>query len=123
MDKKRVLVVDDEPDIVGFIKMILEDEGFSVVEAFNGEDAITKAHAESPGVILLDINMPRIDGYQICRLLKNDEKTRGIPVIMVTARTQKIDKYRGEKAGADGYITKPFQTSELIASVRRSLQG
>lgn len=123
MDKKKVLVVDDEPDIVQFIKMILEDEGFSVVEAFDGEDAINKANAESPGVVLLDINMPRIDGYQICQLLKNDERTRAIPVIMVTARTQKIDKYRGEKAGADGYITKPFQTSELIASVKRSLQG
>ena len=123
MDKKRVLVVDDEPDIVGFIKMILEDEGFSVVEAFNSEEAINKAHTESPGVIVLDINMPRIDGYQICQLLKNDAKTSAIPVIMVTARTQRIDKYRGEKAGADAYITKPFQTSELIASVRRSLQG
>jgi len=118
---KRVLIVDDEPDIVESIKFSLELEGIECIEAHDGEEGLLKARKENPDLILLDIMLPKINGYKIARLLKFDESYKYIPIIMLTARTQKADIELGEETGADEYVTKPFDLDVLVALVKRYL--
>jgi DNA-binding response OmpR family regulator len=120
---KRVLIADDEPDIVDSIKFSLDLEGIESLEAYNGEDALAKAKKERPDLIVLDIMMPRINGYKVARLLKFDDTYRHIPIIMLTAKAQEKDKKIGEETGADEYITKPFEMDELISTIKRHLEG
>jgi two-component system alkaline phosphatase synthesis response regulator PhoP len=122
MDKKRVLIVDDEPDIVETIQFILESEGFECLAAYDGEDALLKARTENPDLILLDIMLPKINGYQVCRLLKFDEKYKDIPIIMLTAKVQESDKFWGKESGADDYVTKPFEMEILIQKIQGYLE-
>jgi len=122
MDKKRILIVDDEKDIVEPIQFRLEVEGFECLVANDGEEALLKAKRENPDLILLDIMLPKINGYKISRLLKFDESYKHIPIIMLTARAQKTDIELGEKTGADEYVTKPFEMDELVGLVKKYLK-
>lgn len=121
MANKRVLIVDDEPDIVESIKFNLELENIECIEAYDGEEGLSKARNESPGLIILDIMLPKINGYKIARLLKFDESHKRIPIIMLTARTQQSDIKLGEETGADEYVTKPFDMDELVGLVKKYL--
>lgn len=121
MDKKKVLIVDDEPDIVESIEFNLELEDIECIEAYDGEEALSKAKKEKPDLIILDIMLPKINGYKIARLLKFDESYKNVPIIMLTARAQETDIRLGEETGADEYVTKPFDMDMLVALVRRYL--
>jgi len=110
---KKILVCDDEPYILMALTDAVEMEGYECVTAVDGREAIEKAKQELPDLILLDIMMPYKDGYEVCEELKEDPKTRDIPVIMLTAKSQQVDIQRGKEVGADDYITKPFRPSTL----------
>ncbi len=118
---KKILIVDDERDIVESIKFRLELEYFECIEAYDGEDGLSKAKSAKPDVILLDIMLPKINGYKISRLLKYDELYKHIPIIMMTARAQEEDIKRGEETGADEYVTKPFDMEALVVSIKKYL--
>jgi len=120
---KKILVVDDETDILETVKMRLEANGYNVLTATNGNEGYKKAKTESPDLIILDLMLPGLDGFQICRLLKFDENYQHIPIIMLTARSQEEDKMWGEKVGADYYLTKPFKSQELLEKVKEFLGG
>jgi diguanylate cyclase (GGDEF)-like protein len=117
-----VLVVDDDEDIARFIEMNLSFEGFEVLVAHDGFDARDQIARRKPDLVLLDVMMPRIDGVELCRRLRADPLTAGIPVIMLTAKGLSSDKVVGLTAGADDYIVKPFDTLELVARVRSTLR-
>lgn len=121
MNNKRVLIVDDEPDIVESIRFNLEFEDIECIEAHDGEEALSKARNENPDLIILDIMLPKINGYKVARLLKFDESHKHIPIIMLTARTQQTDIKLGEETGADEYVTKPFDMDMLVALVKKYL--
>ncbi len=121
MDKKRILIVDDEKDIADTIQFQLEFEGFECLVAYDGEEALSKAKKENPDLIILDIMLPKINGYKIARLLKFDESYKQIPIIMLTARTQEKDIKLGEETGANEYVTKPFDMDMLVALVKKYL--
>jgi DNA-binding response OmpR family regulator len=122
MSQKKILVVDDELDLVETIRFQLETEGFNVITAYNGEDALNLARTENPDLILLDIMLPKLDGYKVCRLLKFDEKYKNIPIIMLTARAQEKDKIIGLETGANEYVTKPFDMDKLLEKVKTFLK-
>lgn len=115
---KKVLIVDDEKDIVETLKFILEGEGLNCIVAYDGEEALTLAKNEKPDLIILDVMLPKINGYKVCRLLKFDAKYKHIPILMVTARSQEEDKIIGEETGADEYVTKPFDI-EIITKLTK----
>lgn len=121
MDTKRVLIVDDEPDIVETIKFNLELENIECLIADNGEQALALVQQEKPDLIILDIMLPKMNGYKVARLLKFNEAYKHIPIIMLTARTQKADIEHGEQTGADDYLTKPFDMDLLIDLVGKHL--
>jgi two-component system alkaline phosphatase synthesis response regulator PhoP len=115
-------VVEDEPDVAELIRYNLTREGYHVVVAGNGGEAIRRAREEPPDAILLDIMVPQLNGWEICRRLKQEADTRRIPVIMVSGRTEEGDKVLGFEMGADDYVTKPFSPRELVARVRAVLR-
>lgn len=117
MRKVKILLVDDEKDLVYAIKLNLEAQGFEVITAGDGQLALEKAHKEAPDVIILDLMLPKIDGYKICRMLKFDEKYKKIPIIMLTARVQESDRDLAFEVGADAYITKPFDAHVLLDKI------
>ena len=119
---KRILIADDETDIVETLQFMLEVEGFECLTAYNGEDALNLAKREMPDLLILDVMMPKINGYKVCRLLKFDAKYKNIPILMVTARSQEEDKMIGEEPGADEYITKPFKINDLVEKVKKYLE-
>ena len=121
MSKNKILVVDDEADLVETLRFPLEMEGFNVLVSYNGEDALNKARKENPDLILLDLMLPKLDGYKVCRLLKFDERYKHIPILMLTAKTQQKDKLLGQETGADEYITKPFEIDELMKKIKAYL--
>ena len=114
----RVLVVEDERDVAELIRYNLTREGYDVVVAGTGSDAIKQAREVQPDLVLLDIMVPQVNGWEVCRRLKQDAETRAIPVIMVTGRVEEGDKVLGFEMGADDYVTKPFSPRELVARVR-----
>jgi len=116
---KKILVVDDEMPIAEILKYNLEEEGFRVILAFNGEEALHKVAAESPDLVILDIMMPLKDGYTACREIRARSH---IPIIMVTAREDEVDKVLGLELGADDYVTKPFSAREVVARVKATLR-
>ena len=115
---KKVLIVDDEQDIVESLQFVLESAGFECHCAYNGEEGLNLAREILPDLIILDVMMPKINGFKICRLLKYDNKYKNIPILMVTARSQNEDKLIGEETGVDEYITKPFDLDEIVEKVR-----
>jgi len=120
MDK--IIVVDDELDILDFVQISLEADGFEVITASSGQEALAKIKRELPDLILLDLMMPQMDGYEVMKILKADKQTRNIPVIMLTALAQVDDKVKGLRTGADDYITKPFDLRELTLRVNAVLK-
>ena len=121
MNFKKILVVDDEADLVKTIRFSLETKGYTVLVSYNGEDALNQARKEHPDLVLLDIMLPKLDGYKVCRLLKFDERYKHIPIMMLTAKTQEKDKILAMETGADEYITKPFDMDELIEKIKAYL--
>jgi sigma-B regulation protein RsbU (phosphoserine phosphatase) len=117
----KVLVVDDEPDILDLVELTLLSEGFDVVSATNGAEALAAAAREIPDLVLLDVSMPDLDGFEVMQALRDDPATARIPVIMLTARAQISDKLRGLSSGADDYITKPFEPADVVARVTAAL--
>ncbi|MCX5696987.1 MAG: response regulator [Candidatus Omnitrophica bacterium] len=122
MSKKRILLVDDEEDLVKTVAFRLEANGYEVTSAYNGMEAIDKVHKDNPDLVILDIMLPKIDGYKVCGLLKKDPRYKDIPIIMFSARAQESDIKMGEEAGADAYITKPFEPQALLEKIRELLK-
>lgn len=118
MPDKKILVAEDEPDIRGLIVFSLQYAGFQVVEAVNGEDAVQKAAKELPDLVLLDVRMPKMTGYEACAVLKGQASTRHIPVVFLSARGQEAEIKRGLELGAEEYILKPFAPDELYRRVQ-----
>jgi two-component system cell cycle response regulator len=121
MQQKKILVVDDDPDIQSLLRIALGQEDRTFITASNGIEAVEKALSELPDLIILDIMMPKMDGYQVCRLLKNEQLTWEIPIIMLSAQYREKDRLYGISVGADDYIVKPFQPEELMEKVTRLL--
>lgn len=115
----KILVVDDEPHIIELARLYLEREGYEVEEAANGGDALSKQSAGNPDLIVLDLMLPDIDGYEVCRQVRTKSD---VPILMLTARKEDIDKIVGLELGADDYLTKPFNPRELVARVRAILR-
>ena len=118
----RILVVDDEKDIVDLVTYNLEQEKFSVIKAYDGESALDLVKTKSPDLIVLDLMLPGIRGIEVCRLIRKNPETELVPIIMLTARSDQVDKIIGFELGADDYITKPFNVKELIARIRAILK-
>lgn len=116
------MIVDDDQDIVEILRALLETEGYDVIEAFNGKEGIDKAYQHMPHLILLDIMMPVLDGWQVCQRLKACKKTSNIPITIITAKNEQEDRNRAKKEGADDYITKPFQPEDLILRIQKSIR-
>ena len=123
MEKKIILAVDDEPNILMSIEFILEMEGYEVHTARDGDEALEVAGRVRPDLVLLDINMPRKDGYEVCRILREREEMAGIKVIMLTAKGQALEKKRGLEVGADEYVTKPFGAEDLLEKIRTLMKS
>jgi len=121
MAKGKILVVDDEIYIVHILDFSLGMEGYEVLTASDGEQALETAQREQPDLIVLDIMMPKLDGYETCKLLKTDERTRQIPVILLSAKGRHTDQKIGYEVGADDYITKPFSPRKLVERINTLL--
>jgi CheY-like chemotaxis protein len=119
----RILVADDEADIANLVKMVLEAESYQVSTASDGEEALAKTVSEMPDLVLMDVIMPRKTGLEACNKLKQESKTRMIPVVMFTVLGRDIDKRMSKEAGADGHITKPFTNDDLVSEVRRCIEA
>ena len=122
MSKKRILLVDDEPALVELIKIRLEANGYEILTAGDGQQALDTARKEMPDLIILDLMLPKIDGYKVCRMLKFDKVFEHIPVIIFSAKGSDADKKLAEQAGADAYLVKPFDL-ELFTETIRKLTG
>jgi two-component system phosphate regulon response regulator PhoB len=121
--KNKILVVDDEPDAVELIEFNLKAAGYDVATATDGEEALKKARAVLPSLIILDLMLPEVDGLEVCKILRRDAKTSAIPIIMLTAKAAEIDRVLGLELGADDYVAKPFSPRELVLRVKRLLRS
>ena len=122
MAKERILVVDDNPSIRGPLCFLLEDEGYEVDVAENGEEALQKIKEKLPVVVFLDVMMPKLNGYEVCKIIKSDPHTKDIYVIILTARGKSQDEELGLVSGANEYISKPFSPIKIVDKVRKILQ-
>jgi two-component system alkaline phosphatase synthesis response regulator PhoP len=120
---KKVLVVDDQPQIVRLIQLNLEKERFAVVTAGDGEEGLEKAFSERPDLVILDVIMPKKDGFEVLRGIKNSPELQHTPVIMLTVKTQSADIVEGLREGAELYLPKPFHPKELVSLVKRVLEA
>lgn len=118
---KKVLIADDLPKVVELVRVTLEDEDYKIIDASDGKQTLKKAREEKPDVILLDIMMSKMDGFEVCRQLRKDPQTKKIPIIMLTAKGQEVDKKKGREVGANDYITKPFSPSALLSKIEEIL--
>ena len=118
----KILAVDDEPMVLAVLRKRLEFAGYEVVTAENGMEALRKARAENPDLVILDLILPGLNGYQICTMLKRDQNFARTPVIILSSRSQERDVSEGMKAGADAYLTKPYESEELLAKVKTLLE-
>ena len=122
MAKESVLIVEDDPDIVELLQYTLEREGYPVMIARNGEKGLSEAKRRKPGLIVLDLMLPGLDGLEVCRALKGEDSTKSIPVVMLTAKGEESDVVLGLEFGADDYMRKPFSPRELVARIRAVLR-
>ena len=121
-DQKIILVVDDEPDIALALKDRLEMEGYQIITAADGMEALEKLAETEPALILMDVMMPRMNGFQACRKIKSTTEWSKIPVILLTAKSQESDRYWGKESGCDDYVMKPFEMDEIVGKISRCLQ-
>jgi len=121
--QKKILVVDDERHIVRLVQVNVERSGYQVVTAFDGKEALKKVESEKPDLIVLDVMMPHMDGFEVLKRLKADDQTKDIPVVMLTAKAQDADVFRGWASGVDCYLTKPFNPIELLTFVKRIFES
>jgi two-component system phosphate regulon response regulator PhoB len=119
--KQKILVVDDEAEAVELVAFNLKQAGFDVLSAADGEEAVRKAKANLPALVVLDLMLPEIDGLEVCKLLRRDGATAKIPILMLTAKAAEIDRVLGLEIGADDYVTKPFSPRELILRIKKIL--
>lgn len=117
----RILAVDDSPTVLEMLTSILESGGYSVITATDGAEALEMARAERPDLILLDVMLPKLDGYRVCRLLKFDQHYRAIPIIMLTAKAEDQAVATGIRTGADQYLTKPVEPDALLAAIHAEI--
>jgi len=122
MLKEKILIVDDDPDILDVLKITLEDEGYKIREAHNGQEALDMIKKESPDLLITDLKMPKMDGNALCQALREDMLVHHMPIIMLTGKKEVTDKVSGINAGADDYIVKPFEPQELVARVKMILR-
>lgn len=119
----KILVVDDEPDAVDLIKFNLKGAGYDVLTAADGDEALKKARALLPDLIVLDLMLPEVDGLEVCKILKRDQRVATTPILMLTAKAAEIDRVLGLELGADDYVTKPFSPRELVLRVKKLLRN
>jgi two-component system phosphate regulon response regulator PhoB len=122
MSRGKILIVEDDRDIVEMVEYNLKEEGYVTIHAFNGEKGIELAVKEEPDLIILDLMLPAIDGFEVCKTLKQQQSTAGIPIIILSAKSRETDKVVGLELGADDYVTKPFSPRELIARIKAVLR-
>ena len=120
--RPKILVVDDEPEAVELVEFNLKQAGFDVLTAGDGTEALNKARSSLPTLVVLDLMLPEIDGLEVCKMLRRDEMTGRIPIIMLTAKAAEIDRVLGLELGADDYITKPFSPRELVLRIKKLLE-
>lgn len=120
---KKILIVDDEKDLVTLLKERISQAGYEVIAAYDGVEGLKLAKENKPDLIILDLMLPKMDGYMVCSLLKFDSEYKNIPIILLTARAGDSDKTKGVQAGADLYITKPFEPKALLESISKLLTG
>ncbi len=123
MASPKILACDDERHIVRLIQVNLERAGYGVITAFDGTDALRKVDSDRPDLIVLDVMMPKMDGFEVLKRLQANPETRDIPVIMLTAKAQDMDVFKGWSSGASAYLTKPFNPLELLTFIKRVLSG
>ena len=121
-DKPKILLVDDEPSLVKIVTRRLEAEGFDVCVAMDGEEALRQVPAEQPKLVILDVMLPKMNGYEVCRRLKADPRWQSLPIVMFTAKVLDRDEKTGMEAGANAYVRKPFRAPELIEKIRSLLE-
>src|SRR5580765_7821816 len=120
---KKILIVEDEPDVVDLLTLQLRKAGgFTIITAADGAEGLKKARAESPALVVLDLMLPRMSGLEVCKILKTDTSTRHIPIIMLTAKAEEVDRIVGLEFGADDYVTKPFSPREIILRIKAILR-
>jgi DNA-binding response OmpR family regulator len=122
MEKRKILLVEDEEDLLATMRIRLEANNYSVITAVDGQEALDKARGQSPDLIVLDLMLPKIDGYKVCRMLKFDEKYKKIPIVIVTARAQEEDIQLGMEVGANAYFTKPIDSKKLLEKIEELLR-
>jgi len=120
--KPRILIVDDEPDLLAVLRLGLEIEGFDVIEAADGEEGLKRAQQDKPDLMVLDLMLPRMDGYQVCRTLKFDARYRRLPIFILSARPGERDKRLALEMGADLFISKPYDLKDLVTRIRQRLK-
>ena len=118
----KILVVDDEPDAIDLIKFNLKAAGYEVITAADGEEALKKARSMLPDLVILDLMLPEVDGLEVCKILRRDQRVSATPILMLTAKAAEIDRVLGLELGADDYVTKPFSPRELVLRVKRLLR-
>ncbi len=120
--RPKILVVDDEPEAVELVEFNLKQAGYDVISAADGAEALKKARQVLPSLIVLDLMLPEVDGLEVCKMLRRDPATAGLPIIMLTAKAAEIDRILGLELGADDYLTKPFSPRELVLRIKKILQ-
>jgi DNA-binding response OmpR family regulator len=118
----KILIIDDSPTVVEMARAVLEDNHYEVIDAGDGETGLKKARNENPDLIILDLMLPKIDGHKVCRMLKFDDKYKRIPIIMFTSKSSEEDKKIGKEVGANDYITKDFDSAQLVELVNKYLK-
>src|SRR3954471_896435 len=121
--KPKILIVDDEPDVVQLIEYNLKAAGYDAITAAGGSEALDQARSSSPNLIILDLMLREMDGLDVCKMLRRDKNTAGIPIVMLTAKASESDRVLGLELGADDYVTKPFSPRELVLRVKRLLRA
>ena len=121
-EKRKILLVDDEPDLLQLVSLRLQAAGYGVEVAYDGQQALDQVKLARPDLIILDLMLPKLDGYKVCRLLKFDERTKSIPILIFTARAQVEDVTLATECGADAYLTKPFEAKALLEKLEELLR-
>ena len=123
MNKKRIILVDDKVSIIKVLTVRLEKAGYEVIPVMDGKEALDSVRKERPDLVILDLMLPTLDGYKVCRLLKFDERYKHIPIFILTARVEEDAKIRSMESGADEYISKPLNSDELLDKIKKYLEA